>query len=621
MPRLSFEETLDRLKRLIQAGYPVIYLVSHEEMRVFDCLARIVNCLRSTDPHKRLVRWNGAMGLQHVPLPQLPAVGFKSWLDTPGIPASWSPVLINGGEAPEGAFMQIENSQSTRMPELFDSVIVFFDLHPYLSQDANGLAGPMVRPLRNTADRLRRYYDNSRRARPHNYQTIVIVAPSDHGRSAELSRDVITLDFPLPETEELRRVLNQMVDDEVRESGSGLRFPDPIPPDDLKQVGGQGPVDYRSRLLELIASAGRGLTLHSYRQGLNMIRVENNLLRPKHIDYMLQLKADTINNRALEYTPHVKIELGGLNLIQKWINVRRAAATSREIRERYRLPAPKGVMLCGASGGGKSQLAKLMAKEFNLALLRLDMGSLFGSFIGESEQRAREALQLAEVLAPVVLWIDEIDKAFAGAGSGSGDSGVSARVFGYILTWLAEKKEDVFVVVTANDHQKIVVPFPEFGRKGRFDEIFWIGLPDEPARREIFKIYLNRHLQDEYLQVSDHEVTEIEQEFNVMNNGGDPASRLIATLASNAVSFRMTGAEIEYAIHEALYRAYDEDQQSPGASKFRPMLLAKVVEASKTRSLYNGQAMIFFNEAQADAASRNWPIIGSVVTDAQKPGN
>lgn len=593
MSRTNFEETMNRLMRLIQAGYPIIYIVSQEETRVFDCIARIVNRLRAGGADKRLVRWSEGRGLEHVKLTAAAPAGNAPWMDAPGLPSKWVIEQVIGGDSASSALSQVEGAQSAKTPELVDSVIVAFDLHPYLGQNANGVAGPMVRPLRHAAERLRRFYDDERDTTSAAYQTLIIVAPTDYGRSPELNGDIITIEFPLPETDELQRVIEATV------TRGELCFPHPVPPEDVAELGG---AQYAQRLVELIASAGRGLTLHSYKQGLNMIRVADQTLRPKHIDYMLQLKADTISNRALEYTPHVKIELGGLKPVKDWVNLRRATA-SRSIRDKYHLPPPKGVMLCGVAGGGTSQLAKLIAKEFNLALLRLDVGALFGSYVGESEQRARDALQMAEVLAPVVLWIDEIDKAFGGAGTQT-DNGVSTRVFGSILTWLAEKKDEVFVVTTANDHQTILQKFPEFGRKGRFDEIFWVGLPDDKAREAIFEIYLRDLLNSGLLAPADNDVAAIEKTFNITDGSGEPKARLLRVLATNNVSFRMTGAEIEYAVHEALYRAYDESRdQTP---HLRADLLVSVIAEARKRSLYNGTAFAAMQLAEQDAISRNW---------------
>jgi SpoVK/Ycf46/Vps4 family AAA+-type ATPase len=152
------------------------------------------------------------------------------------------------------------------------------------------------------------------------------------------------------------------------------------------------------------------------------------------------------------------------------------------------LPHPRGLLLVGIQGTGKSLTAKAIAHHWHLPLLRLDVGRLFGGLVGESESRTRQMTNLAEALAPCILWIDEIDKAFAGA-EGKGDSGTTSRVFGTFITWMAEKKTPVFVVATANNIQSLP---PEMLRKGRFDEIFFVGLPNQEEREAIFQVHLSR---------------------------------------------------------------------------------------------------------------------------------
>lgn len=609
MARLDFESTMDRLMRMIQAGYPVIYLVSYEETRVFDCIARIVNRLRMSNKSKALFRWAQGTGLEEYTLGAAPSHAAPQWLKEAGVADPVPQAPKAGTENASGAIKQLLGSQQGKHSSMGNCVAVFLDLHPHLAQYQGTAAAEMVRPLRNAAASMRKYYDGDRGGDAHRYQTLIVVAPTASGLSPELHGDVVMLDFPLPEVDELASVLNGMVDRKL------LKFPSPIPAEDLKAIPGSDS-EYRNRVVELIAAAGRGLTRHAYQQGLNMIQVEQQIIRAKHVDYMMQLKANTISNPALQYTPRVEIELGGLEGVKAWARIRSGPVGSPAIRRAYRLPAPKGVMLCGASGGGKSQLAKLVAKQFNLALLRLDVGSLFGSFIGESEERTRRALQLAEVLAPVVLWIDEIDKAFAGAAGGTGDSGVSARVLGHFLTWLAEKQDDVFVVVTANKFERILVDFPEFGRKGRFDEIFWVGLPKDDARKEIFRIYLEPHQKASYLRAG----------ATPLNAGDASSESLLDELV--AVSEKMTGAEIESAINEALYRAYNDHQASrsadttiPGAT-FTPELLVDVVKANSVRALYNGGDGQLLDGQERSAAERGWldAETGNVVTAPRTDG-
>lgn len=640
---MTLQDTMNRLLLLIRAGYPVIYIVSHEESRVLDYLAKIFRVIQVEEPGKTLWLWYAVSGLQRITLtggnapgPQEPKI---RWLEIEGIP----PVdARQGSQIPPDAANDLSRIVSAATTDdISDSLTVFFDVHHFLRADSSGL----VRPLRNAATNFRRYYEN-RSKESSKYKTIVIVAPSADNLSPELTRDLIVLDFPLPETDELRKTLNAMID------GSRLRFPSTITEEEAEALFGKKtmsdgergsnghtqlgnevpsavePQVYESRLRELIANAGRGLTLDDYKSGLNMFAAQNQELCAQRIEDMLNLKAKAITNPALQYTPHVTIELGGLEEVKAWIAARRSPAVSAELRQRYRLPALKGIMLCGASGGGKSQLAKLIAKQFNLALLRLDVGALFGQFVGESEERTRRALQLAEVLAPVVLWLDEVDKAFTGIGS-SGDNGVSARVFGHFLTWLAEKQDSVFVVATANKHKALLDIFPEFGRKGRFDEIFWVPLPDQPARQHIFNIYLRKHFNDGYLTINEGEIDAIAASCKLdlplgSSNSGDGEeilNRFCQLLSQPKVSLRMTGAEIEYAITESLYNAYRDSQKTPGKATFTPEMIVATVMEAKRKQLYGqneetmqkSDALAAFMLDQADAVNvRYWPLAGKL---------
>ncbi|NEP44131.1 MAG: AAA family ATPase, partial [Okeania sp. SIO2H7] len=180
--------------------------------------------------------------------------------------------------------------------------------------------------------------------------------------------------------------------------------------------------------------------------------------------------------------------VGGLQNLKSWVKMRKNAFT--EEARRYGIPNPKGVLLVGIQGTGKSLSAKTIAHEWRLPLLRLDSGRLFGGIVGESESRVRQMIQLTEAIAPCVLWIDEIDKAFGNISSGmDGDSGTSRRVFGSLITWMQEKTVPVFIVATANNVR--ILP-AELLRKGRFDEIFFLNLPNEIERQDIFKVHLNR---------------------------------------------------------------------------------------------------------------------------------
>jgi SpoVK/Ycf46/Vps4 family AAA+-type ATPase len=191
------------------------------------------------------------------------------------------------------------------------------------------------------------------------------------------------------------------------------------------------------------------------------------------------------------------------------------------------LPAPKGILIVGVQGCGKSLAAKTIAREWQLPLLKLDAGRLYNKYVGESEKNFRQAIKLAESMAPAILWIDEIEKSFGGSG-GDGDGGLSLRLFGSFLTWLQEKSQEVFVLATANDLLKLP---PELLRKGRFDEIFFVDLPNAQERAAVFTIHLTRHHQE-------------------------PSQFDLQALVTVSAGF--SGAEIEQAIIVALYQALFE---------------------------------------------------------------
>jgi SpoVK/Ycf46/Vps4 family AAA+-type ATPase len=212
-------------------------------------------------------------------------------------------------------------------------------------------------------------------------------------------------------------------------------------------------------------------------------------LQPEDVDLVLEEKRQTIRQtQILDFYPATEqiSDIGGLDNLKDWL-LRRGGSFTDKAR-RYGLPHPRGLMLLGIQGTGKSLTAKAIAHHWHLPLLRLDVGRLFGGLVGESESRTRQMIQVAEALAPCVLWIDEIDKAFSGLG-GKGDAGTTSRVFGTFITWLAEKTSPVFVVSTANDIQSLPA---EMLRKGRFDEIFFVGLPTQDERKAIFNVHLSR---------------------------------------------------------------------------------------------------------------------------------
>ena len=249
-------------------------------------------------------------------------------------------------------------------------------------------------------------------------------------------------------------------------------------------------------------------------------------------------------------------DLGGVERLKSWLALRR-----RVFLGDYSAPgvdAPKGVLLLGVQGSGKSLAAKAIAGAWHVPLLRLDFGALYNKFLGESERNVREVLKQAEAMAPCVLWIDETEKGLASDGSGTADGGVSRRLLGTLLTWMSERESRVFLVATSNDVTQLP---PELLRKGRFDEIFFLDLPDARAREAIIRIHL-KHRQL------------------------DPAQFDVSKLARAGAGF--SGAELEQALVSAMYAAIDSDS-APDTRKYLAELAAtrplSVVMAEKMGAL------------------------------------
>ncbi|MGB0560633.1 MAG: AAA family ATPase [Spirulinaceae cyanobacterium] len=307
----------------------------------------------------------------------------------------------------------------------------------------------IARKLRNLARSLK--------AQPKN---ILIVAP-DLIIPSELAEVITVVDFPLPTPAELRQEIQRLL------------AQSPLVPE----------------LLAELVRAAQGLSLERVRRVLTRAIAQHGSIQAEDVELVLTEKQQSIRQtQILDFYPtQAQIsDIGGLDNLKDWL-IRRGGAFSDRARE-YGLPYPRGLLLVGIQGTGKSLTAKAIAHHWHLPLLRLDVGRLFSSLVGESESRTRQMVNLAEALAPCVLWIDEIDKAFGGMES-QGDSGTTSRVFGTFITWLAEKTSPVFVVATANNIQRLP---PEMLRKGRFDEIFFVGLPSQTEREAIFHVHLSR---------------------------------------------------------------------------------------------------------------------------------
>lgn len=280
---------------------------------------------------------------------------------------------------------------------------------------------------------------------------------------SDLGELLTVMEFPLPDGDEIRTQVKALL------SATQSQLSDRVQADLVRSCQGLS----MERIQRVLA---RGIATHGTFQA-------------EDIDLILEEKRQSIRQtQILDFYPAAEqiSDIGGLDNLKDWL-LKRGGAFSEQARQ-YGLPHPRGLLLVGIQGTGKSLTAKAIAHHWRLPLLRLDVGRLFAGLVGESESRTRQMIQLAEALAPCVLWIDEIDKAFAGA-DGRGDAGTTSRVFGTFITWLSEKTSPVFVVATANNIQALP---PEMLRRGRFDEIFFVGLPSQPEREAIFSVHLNR---------------------------------------------------------------------------------------------------------------------------------
>ncbi len=286
-----------------------------------------------------------------------------------------------------------------------------------------------------------------------------------------------------------------------------------------------------------LAAAAARMTSQQLQSALAISVVKRKGITPEAVDDVLAEKVAAVKtSEILEYVPinETLDDVGGLDGFKDYIN-KRSLAFER-LAERYGLPKPRGVLLMGPPGTGKSLLAKITARVLHVPLLRLDLGRIHASLVGESEARMRRALAIAESQAPAVIWIDEVEKAFAGVTGASGDSGVSQRLFGAFLTWTAEKTKPLFIVATANNISQLP---PELLRKGRLDEIFFIDLPSPAERRAILQVLLRRH--------------------------GLPARGLVTDAVVNKLD-RYTGAETESVVVEAMYEAFYDNQRAVTAA-------------------------------------------------------
>ncbi len=367
------------------------------------------------------------------------------------------------------------------------SVYILCDFHPYLQDEP-----VLVRRLKDVAQ-----------ASISSQHTLVFISHALN-LPQELQAFSARLSLPFPSEAELRQIIREEIMDWAQ-AHAGQRV--------------RGSEQTLNTLLRCLA----GLTHADARRLARTAIYDDGAITDSDIPEVNRAKFELMNMDGIlhfEYDLKSPKDVGGLERLKKWLDIRRSAFQGEASDF---LDTPKGVLLLGVQGGGKSLAARAVAGSWQLPLLRMDAGALYNKFHGETEKNVRETLRMADAMAPCILWIDEIEKSFAQEGH---DNGTSQRVLGTLLTWMAERKTRVFMVATANDISRLP---PELLRKGRFDEIFFVDLPSPQARQEIFRIHLSQRKLDA-------------STFN------------LAALADASSGF--TGAEIEQAVVAARYSAY-----------------------------------------------------------------
>jgi len=389
------------------------------------------------------------------------------------------------GDSPD-PYHALQNILQYTEPGIF----ILKDFHPFLEDKK------IVRKLRDILFHLKK-----------SYKTIFLISPVLK-LPPGLEMGITPVDIPLPSPAELKEILLGIVNP-------------------LQEIG-KITANLDDQLLEKVINASRGLSEIEAQNLYAKLIISNKGFDEDDLPFVVSEKKKIIRKSGiLDYYGFIENmgSVGGLSKLKTWLH-QRGMAFSQKARD-FGLPEPKGVLLLGVQGCGKSLAAKATATLWNLPLLKLDVGKIFDSYIGSSEKNMRDAIKVAESLSPNILWLDEIEKAFSGMGSGhNADSGTSTRVFGTFLTWMQEKTSPVFIIATANNIENLP---PELLRKGRFDEIFFIDLPRPDEREIILQIHLKKRNRDP-------------EQFN------------IAKLVEKTEGF--SGAELEQLIISSLYKAF-----------------------------------------------------------------
>lgn len=472
-------DTKKRLANLFKARFPYVYISTWEEERVMEEIEDLANDVDLIRTPRKVIYWSQTEGIK----------GEE----------------INGGDETKNPLKALEFIEKFQEASIF----VLKDFHVYFGVHGKNMDYQIIRKIRDMVPRLKQ----SPKPKSIVFISPFLVLPDD------LQKDITIVDFDFPSIEEIRNVLDEMIS--------------------VNGQSGRIKISLTEEEKERLSKAALGLTLKEAENAFARAMVEDGSLDINDLNVILEEKRQVIKKTGiLEFVKSdLRMEdVGGLENLKRWLTKRNKSWL--DSAQKYCLPAPKGVLITGVPGCGKSLIAKAISAMWHLPLLRLDMGKIFSGIVGSSEENMRMAIKTAEAVSPSILWIDEIEKGFSGTGS-SGDGGTSTRIFGTFLTWMQEKTKPVFVVSTANNINSLP---PELMRKGRFDEIFFVDLPTKKERMEIFKLHLKKRLKDPEVA-----------------SGIEINDELLERLADITEGF--VGAEIEQAVISALFEAFYENRE------------------------------------------------------------
>ncbi len=410
------------------------------------------------------------------------------------------------------------------------AIYVMRDLHPFFdSKTGQALA---IRKLKDTL-----------RALLSTLSSVVLLSGPNLTIPDELAKEIVIIDFPPPDFEELRAFFAAQIE----------------------KVRGRSKVevDVDDDALDALARAAQGLTMGEAELAFGKALTMDMRLDASDVAVIQEEKKQIVRKTGILTVerPLDMAEVGGLEVLKTWLD-RRKDIFGEEAR-RHGIPAPKGVLLTGVPGCGKSLCARAMADHWKLPILRLDMGAVFGGLVGDSERNMRGAIATAKAMSPCILMIDEIEKGLAGSSGGGGDGGTATRVFGTLLTWMSDKTEPVFVVATANEFDRLP---PEMLRKGRFDELFFVDFPNAVERRSILKIHLRKAIERRVPRPQAAEVDEVVASFDLdeqheVTRADKSGRRGRASGSLVDLSRDYTGSELEEAVKTAVINAFSDGRR------------------------------------------------------------